>query len=217
MISGRATVTTMALVSLVVVGWCRRRHRGARSLATAVANGVAAIALVAVAAALLLAMGRVPTYRHGTVRLYAANVNSDESSQQLTDPYTFTHVTHGIVFYALLRLVDGRSPVALRAVTAIAIESAWEVLENTDAVIERYRATTMAQGYYGDSVVNSIGDIVATAVGFAIAASLSVRATIVVVVALEAALLFWIRDNLFLNVLMLLWPLDIVRVWQRGG
>jgi hypothetical protein len=217
MISGRVALTTMIVVSLAIVGWRRRRHPGATSRNVAVADGAAAVALVGVAAALLLAMGRVPTYRHGGVRLYAGNVNGDENSQQLTDPYTFTHVTHGIVFYALLRLVDGRSPVMLRAVTAIAIESAWEVLENTSAVIERYRATTMAQGYYGDSVVNSAGDIAATVVGFAIAAWLSVRATIIVAMALETMLLLWIRDNLLLNVLMLLWPLDVVRVWQRGG
>ena len=181
MISGGGAVTTMIIVSLAVVGSCRRL-RGTTLRTTAVADGAAAVALVAVAATLLLAMGRVPTYRHGAVRLYAGNVHSDENSQQLTDPYTFTHVTHGIVLYALLRLVNARSPVMLRAVMAIAIESAWEVLENTDVVIERYRATTMAEGYYGDSVVNSIGDIVATAVGFAIAASLSVRATIIVAV-----------------------------------
>jgi hypothetical protein len=162
-------------------------------------------------------MGRVPTYRHGPLRLYAGNVHGDENSQQLTDPYTFTHVTHGILFYGALTLVAGRSPVMLRALAAIAVESTWEVLENTDAVIRRYRAATIAQGYDGDSVVNSVGDIGAAVVGFALAAVLPVRATIMLTVALEAILLLWIRDNLLLNVLMLVWPLDALRAWQQGG
>src|SRR5262249_50141997 len=121
------------------------------------------------------------------------------------------------LFYGALVLVAGRAPVMLRALVTIALESVWEVLENTDAVIRRYRAATIAQGYDGDSVVNSVGDIAATAVGFALAALLPVRATIALTVALEAILLLWIRDNLLLNVLMLIWPIDALRTWQSGG
>jgi hypothetical protein len=209
--SGPVAVATMVGVSLVAVGW--RVRRGAAPTT----DGATALMLVALAATLLLAMGRVPTYRHGPLRLYAGNVHGDENSQQLTDPYTFTHVTHGILFYGALTLVAGRSPVMLRALAAIAVESTWEVLENTDAVIRRYRAATIAQGYDGDSVVNSVGDIGAAVVGFALAAVLPVRATIMLTVALEAILLLWIRDNLLLNVLMLVWPLDALRAWQQGG
>jgi len=209
--SGPVAVATMVGVSLVAVGW--RVRRGAAPTT----DGATAFVLVALAATLLLAMGRVPTYRHGPLRLYAGDVHGDENSQQLSDPYTFTHVTHGILLYGALTLVAGRSPLMLRALAAIAVESTWEVLENTDAVIRRYRAATIAQGYDGDSVVNSVGDIGAAVAGFALAALLPVRATIMLTVALEAILLLWIRDNLLLNVLMLVWPLDALRAWQQGG
>jgi len=196
--------------SLAVVGWRLRRP------AAPSRDGALALALVALAATLLLGMGRVPTYRHGPFRFYAGNVHGDENSQQLTDPYTFTHVTHGILFYGILALTAGRTPLMLRALVAIAVEATWEVLENTDAVIRRYRAATIAQGYDGDSVVNSVGDIAAAVLGFALAALLPVPMTIALAIALEVILLVWIRDDLALNVLMLLWPLDGIRAWQNG-
>jgi len=204
----------MIVASVATVGWYRRHDPPGRG---ALATAGAAALLIAAAAALLLAMGRVPTYRHGPFRLYTSDVHGDENSQQLTDPYTFTHVTHGILLYAALHVVGGRAPIGLRVVTAVALEGLWEVVENTDAVIARYRAETIAQGYYGDSVVNSIGDMAATIVGFAIAASLPARATAALAVVLESVLLLWIRDNLALNVVMLLWPIDALRVWQQGG
>jgi len=196
--------------ALAVVGWRLRRP------AAPSRDGALALVLVALAAALLLGMGRVPTYRHGPFRFYAGNVHGDENSQQLTDPYTFTHVTHGILFYGILALTAGRTPLMLRALVAIAVEATWEVLENSDAVIRRYRAATIAQGYDGDSVVNSVGDIAAAVLGFALAALLPVPMTIALAIALEVILLVWIRDDLALNVLMLLWPLDGIRAWQNG-
>ncbi len=210
-------VATMAGASLAVIGWRGRAAPVPDGGANAVASGLAALLLVTLAATLLLGMGRVPTYRHGPVRLYAGDVHGDENSQQLTDPYTFTHVTHGVLLYALLRGVAGRSSLMLRALAAIGAESTWEVLENTDAVIRRYRAATIAQGYDGDSVVNSLGDIVAAICGFALAAALPVWGTVVLTITLETVLLLWIRDNLVLNVLMLVWSLDAVRAWQGGG
>lgn len=204
---------TMVLVSAATVVVYRRRARAAGRLPSAAAIAI----IVGAAAALLLAMGRAPTYRHGALRVYAGDVHGDENSQQLTDPYTLTHVTHGIALYAVLRLLAPRAFVGLRAVVAVAIESTWEVLENTDAVIERYRAATMAQGYYGDTVVNSVGDVAAMVAGFTLAAMLSAPVSLAVAVALETLLLFWIRDDLILNVVMLVWPLDVVRAWQRGG
>jgi hypothetical protein len=210
-ISGPAAVATMVGGSFVAVGW--RARRGPASWRDA----ALALALVALAATLLLGIGRVPTYRYGPFRLYAGNVHGDENSQQLTDPYTFTHVTHGILFYGILALTAGRTPLMLRALIAVAVETTWEVLENTDAVIRRYRAATIAQGYDGDSVVNSIGDIAAAVLGFALAAMLPVRATIALAIALEVTLLVWIRDDLALNILMLIWPLDGIRAWQNGA
>lgn len=174
-------------------------------------------ALAAGAAVLLLAMGRTPWCECGTLRLWSGDAWGPENSQHLLDPYTFTHLTHGVLFYALLRLAAGRLGIGARLVVAVALEAGWEVLENTDAVIDRYRAATMALGYYGDSVVNSVGDIAACAAGFLLASRLPTRVTIFGVVALEAALALWIRDGLLLNVVMLVHPIEAVKRWQAGA
>jgi hypothetical protein len=183
--------------------------------ATRVVVGIA-IVIVAAAAA-LSALGRPLTYRHGPLRLWSGDVASDQNSQQIADPYTLTHVTHGIGLYALLAPTARRWSPAERFVAAVALEGAWEVLENTDFVIRRYREQTIALGYYGDSVVNSVADILAAVVGFGLAATLPRRTTIAVVVALEVASLLWIRDSLLLNVLMLVHPSEAVKAWQTRG
>src|SRR5262249_57223096 len=121
---------------------------------------------------LRIAMGRPLTYRHGPVRLWSGDVRSDQNSQQLADPYTLTHVTHGVLLFGLVGLVWPSLPTRTRAVVALALECAWEVFENTDSVIQRYRATTVSLGYYGDSVLNSVGDILAARVGCVLAACL---------------------------------------------
>jgi hypothetical protein len=154
------------------------------------------------------------THQHGPVRLWSTDVQSDQNSQQLADPYTFTHVTHGIVLFWLVGLVGLSIRNGPRAVVALALESAWEVLENTDLVIQRYRATTVSLGYYGDSVLNSIGDVSAAAIGCALAAWLPVWPLVTGIVVLEVALALWIRDNLTLNILMLLRPIEAIRRWQ---
>ncbi|HVO27876.1 MAG TPA: DUF2585 family protein [Candidatus Margulisiibacteriota bacterium] len=168
----------------------------------------------AVAAMILWAMGRAPYYQSGPITLWYGDAWGPQNSQQLTDPYTFTHVTHGILLYWLLHLVARRVPVRARGALAMCIESAWEVFENTAMVINRYRAATMALGYYGDSVLNSMGDILACAVGFLIAACLPTRATVILVLALEVTLALWIRDSLLLNVVMLIYPIAAVKTWQ---
>lgn len=174
-------------------------------------------ASVAAAAMVLLAMGRTPWYRSGPFRLWTADAWGPQNSQQFTDPYTFTHLTHGVVLYFLLRAAAGRLSVGGRGVLAVALESGWEILENTDMVIQRYRTATMALGYYGDSVVNSVGDILACALGFMLASRLPARLTVALTIALEVILTVWIRDGLLLNVIMLVHPIEAVKIWQMGG
>jgi hypothetical protein len=178
---------------------------------------LAAVALVAAAAAIELTMGRVAMCQCGYVKLWHGVVNSAENSQHVTDWYTFSHVIHGIGFYALLRLVARRTTVSTRFLAAVLLEATWEVFENTPFVIDRYRTATIALDYYGDSLVNSVSDIVAMMGGFWIARHLPVWASVAIVVMLELFVLVMIRDNLTLNIVMLLYPLDAIRRWQAGS
>ena len=179
--------------------------------------GIVMVLAVCLMVALELGMGRPLAYKAGPVRLWAGDINSDQNSQQLTDPYTLTHVVHGAVFYGLTRLAMGAAPVAIRAIVAITVEASWEVLENTDMVVNRYRAATIALGYYGDSVTNSVTDVLACFIGFLLAWRLPRSVTIAWVVLIEVILAIWIRDNLTLNILMLLHPVAAIRQWQMGA
>ncbi len=165
----------------------------------------------------LFAMGQPPICSCGTIRLWMGNVLSSENSQHLTDWYTYTHVVHGFVFYVLLWLLAPRLPVGLRFLVAIGLEAGWEVVENTPFVIDRYRQLALAQGYVGDSVINSIGDTLAAALGFALARLLPVWSSAVLVIATELFVGLAIHDNLTLNIIQLIHPYAAISRWQNGG
>lgn len=173
--------------------------------------------LTAALALILLGMGRVPWCQCGYVKLWHGVISSAENSQHISDWYTFSHIIHGFGFYWILWRVARRLPMGLRAVFAIIAETSWEVFENTDFIINRYRAVTVSLGYYGDSVVNSVGDTLAMALGFALAARLPAWGTIALTAAIEAFLGYWIRDNLALNIIMLIHPIEAIKAWQLGA
>lgn len=175
------------------------------------------IIIFAAAAAILLAMGRNPICTCGTVELWVGARDSAKTSQMLADWYSLSHIVHGLIFYAVLWLVARRWAVEWRFLVALLVEAAWEVTENTPLVIDRYRATTAALGYSGDSVINSLSDILMMTFGFLIARKLPLWASIVVLVALEVIPLFAIRDNLTLNVWALIAPNHALQAWQAGG
>jgi len=174
-------------------------------------------AAVAATAIMLYWMGRLPICECGYVKFWHGVVLSAENSQHVFDWYTATHVVHGFLFYYLAHLAAPRFSVGWRLAAATLVECAWEILENTNAVIERYRENTISLDYFGDSIVNSMGDVVAMMAGFLFAARLPVWATVLLAVVAEAFLVWQIRDNLTLNVLMLVWPVDAVLRWQAGG
>lgn len=168
-------------------------------------------------AVVLLWMGRVPICECGYIKLWHGQTMSSENSQHLADWYTPSHILHGILFYAGLWLVARRAGPGVRLTAATLIECAWEILENTDAVIDRYRAVTISLDYYGDSVINSVSDVAAMWAGWWLAGRLPVWASAAIVVGFEVLTAFTIRDGLALNVLMLLWPIDAVLEWQAAG
>ena len=176
-----------------------------------------AFAIAGMAAATLLWMGQVPICKCGYVKPWHGIVASSENSQHLSDWYTFSHIIHGFAFYGLLWLIGRRWPVGLRLVLAVIAEASWEVFENTDFVINRYREVTISRDYYGDSVINSVMDIAWMMLGFAAAARLPVAVTVALTIAMELVVGYWIRDNLTLNILMLIYPIEAVRRWQSGG
>ncbi len=175
-----------------------------------------ALLIIVTAAATLLAMGRNPLCSCGTVELWVGNTASSKTSQMLSDWYSPSHLVHGFLFYAALWLVARRWPLERRFLAALLVEAAWEVAENTPWVIDRYREATIALGYTGDSVINSMADLGWMILGFGIARRLPAWATVAIAVAFELLTLLVIRDNLTLNVWMLLAPNDSIKAWQSA-
>jgi Protein of unknown function (DUF2585) len=176
-----------------------------------------ALGLAVVAAGILLWMGRPAICPCGEVKLWVGEVHGPDNSQHIADWYTPSHIIHGFLFYLVGWLFLRRNPPGDRLIGAIVIEGAWEILENSHWVIDRYRDSTMALGYSGDSVVNSLADMIWMIVGFGIARRLPVWATVALAVGFELLTLIVIRDNLTLNVLMLVAPVDAIANWQAAG
>jgi len=171
-------------------------------------------AILGVQALILWAMGRHPICTCGYVKLWHGVVHSSENSQHVFDWYSFTHLIHGFILYFVLWLALPRAPILLRLALAVAIEGAWEVVENSDWIINRYRTETISFDYFGDSIVNSVFDNVSMIFGFALAALLPPWGVVAFAVAMEIALGFLIRDNFTLNVIMIFHPLDSIKAWQ---
>ena len=178
---------------------------------------LAACLMCAAAASAELAMGRRPLSQSGHVSFWVGDVHSRELSQQFADPYSFSHVVHGFLLYAGARAI-GRSRWSLGAclVLAVGLECSWEVLENSPIIIARYRQTA-SQDYAGDTLLNSMSDILFAVLGFALAARLPVWGTVTLAVAIEVGCAVSIRDDLTLNIIMLIHPFAAVRRWQGGA
>jgi hypothetical protein len=179
-------------------------------------TAIAAVIIVVGAAAILLAMGRNPICTCGTIDLWVGARDSPKTSQMLADWYSLSHIVHGLLFFAALWLVARRRSVGTRFVAALLVESLWEIIENTPLVIDRYRETTAALGYSGDSVINSVSDIAMMCAGFLAARKLPVWASLLLLVVLEIVPLSVIRDNLALNILNLIAPNAAIAAWQAG-
>lgn len=160
--------------------------------------------------------GRVWWCQAGDYMPWSWDIWSTHNSQHLIDPYSFTHILHGVLEFWLIGLVFRKMPLAWRFTIAIFIESSWEVAENTNYIINRYREATISLDYFGDSIINSLADIFCCGLGFVIAYKLRFWRSLMLFLATEAILIFWIRDSLIINIIMLIYPIDAIKQWQIG-
>jgi hypothetical protein len=178
---------------------------------------LAVVAIVVLTGAVELGMGRSLLGPDGRFGLWEGNIWSSEQSQRVADPYSFSHVVHGLLFFGLLWLVARRLPVGYRFLLAVLLEAGWEVLENSPIIIDRYRAVTIALGYEGDSVLNSTSDILMMSLGFLMASRCRWWLSVAALVVMEVGCLVWVRDNLTLNIVMLVHPVEAIKAWQMAG
>ena len=175
------------------------------------------IILLSIFAVTLYLMGQILICKCGYIKLWHGVTFSSENSQHISDWYTFSHVIHGFAFFGLLWLIGRRWPLGLRLLLALFMETSWEIFENTDFIINSYREVTISLDYYGDSVLNSVFDVLFMVLGFFLARRLPVWTTITLIILMEVFVGYWIRDNLTLNIIMLLYPMDFILKWQAGG
>lgn len=174
--------------------------------------------LIAFTAAVLHVSGRTWLAPDGKILFWYGQANGPGTSQHFADPYSFTHFLHGIAFFWIISLIIswlGKNVAFIwRLVCGVAFESSWEVIENSATVIERYRQATSALGYYGDSILNSMSDILMCSIGFWVASQIGFRKSLVLFLIVEIILIFWIKDSLLINVIMLIHPIDAIKTWQ---
>ena len=176
---------------------------------------LASLLLVLVVTAFALRFeGRLWICACGTIKLWVGNTCTSDNSQHILDPFSFTHVLHGVVFFWIIAWLGARLRSSWQLVLAIALEGAWEIFENTNFIINRYRTATAALGYTGDTVVNSIGDILCCLAGFLIARRLGFVRSLILFVLIELVLMVWINDSLLLQILMLITPMEEIKNWQ---
>ena len=175
---------------------------------------LAIVSSFAAAALLLRVEGRLWLCACGRIQVWSGQVCSANNSQHFLDPFSFTHVLHGFMFFWLIAWLFKRLSANWQLALAVAVEACWEVFENTNFIIDRYRSETAALGYNGDTVVNSFGDILSCLVGFIVARRLGLRRSLIVFAVLEVIMIFWIKDSLLLEILMLVVPIDALRAWQ---
>jgi len=178
---------------------------------------IASVAMLSLTALIEGWLGRSPLGPDGKFGWWDGNIWSSENSQRVADAYSFSHIAHGILFFGLLWLVARRLPVSYRFLIAVLLEAGWEVLENSPLIINRYREATIALGYVGDSVLNSCSDIAMMALGFWFASRTKTWVSVAAVLAMEVFCLLWVRDNLTLNIIMLIHPIDALKAWQAAG
>jgi Protein of unknown function (DUF2585) len=178
---------------------------------------VAACVIVVLMSVLLRAQGRLFICACGQVQIWTSDTCSSDNSQHLFDPYSFTHVLHGVMFFWLIALLFRRMAPGRQLLLALLLEAVWEVFENSSFVIDRYRTATAALGYQGDTVVNSIGDLLCALLGYLIARQLGIRRSIILFLLVELILILWIHDSLLLQILMLVRPVEAIKLWQACG